>query len=76
MRNTVYYSDSGIEKITKLLTTVLACLLPIAAVVILYFVESMPQRLGIIGGLAAVFSMTLSLMTGARVADIFAATAA
>jgi hypothetical protein len=50
--------------------------LPVASIVLLYVVESMSKRLGIIAALTAMFAFSLALMTSAGVADIFAATAA
>ncbi|KAH7324039.1 hypothetical protein BKA65DRAFT_406916, partial [Rhexocercosporidium sp. MPI-PUGE-AT-0058] len=76
LRNTVLYGDSSLIRLTKLFTTVLACLLPIISIVILYIVDSMSKRLGIIGALTAAFSLCMGLVTSASMADIFAATAA
>ncbi|KAH9215913.1 hypothetical protein DL95DRAFT_499395 [Leptodontidium sp. 2 PMI_412] len=74
--NTVLYKDMSLVRITKLFTTVLACLLPIISIVILYVVDSMSKRLGIVGALTAAFSLCMGLVTSASMADIFAATAA
>jgi len=57
-------------------TATLACVLPVASIALLYAVESMSKRLGIIAALTALFSVCLALMTSAGMADIFAATAA
>ena len=76
LSNTASYSDGSIIRVTKLLTTVLTCLLPIISIVILYAETSMQRRLGIIGGLTALFSLSMGLVTPASMADIFAATAA
>ncbi|KAG4426053.1 hypothetical protein IFR04_000760 [Cadophora malorum] len=76
LRNTVLYSDSSLIRITKLLTTVLACLIPVVSIIILYTVDRMSKRLGIIGAFTATFSFFIGLVTSASLADIFAATAA
>lgn len=55
---------------------ILASLLPIASVVILYFIDSDLVRLIVIGLFTAVFSISLKLVTSARLVDVFTATAA
>jgi hypothetical protein len=54
----------------------LASLLPIGAIVLLYYIKSMPKRLGIIGGFTAAFSLVLGLVTNGELVDVFAASAA
>lgn len=70
------YKDSRILKYTDKMALIAACLLPIAAIVILYFVPNMRQRLGIIAGLATAFAITLMVVTTASRMEIFAGTAA
>jgi Na+(H+)/acetate symporter ActP len=72
----VYYSDTKLAWVAKAFGTVLACFLPVLSITILYFLDSEKKRLGAIAALAALLSFTLLLLTGARVVDIFAATAA
>ena len=74
--NTVYYSETSILRFTLVVGTILACLLPVASVVLLYLVKDMSTRLGIIAAFTAAFSMALCLVTSARTVDIFTATAA
>jgi len=76
MANMIRVSDAKILRVTKLLIIVLASLLPIGSIVILYFMDTAPKRLGAIGGLTALFSFSLGLVTNARMIDIFSATAA
>lgn len=76
MAGTAYYDDAKLAKVAKGIGTVLACLLPVLAITILYFLDTEPKRLGAIAGLTALFSLTLVTLTGARIVDIFAATAA
>jgi hypothetical protein len=59
-----------------LLIYTIASLLPVVSIVVLYLVDSMPKRLGIVAGFTAAFSIALALFTRARRVDIFAATAA
>jgi len=72
----VRVSDSKLIRTADLITTVISCVLPITSVIILFFVQSMIARLGIIAGFTALFSFTLAAMTASRRVDIFAATAA
>jgi len=62
--------------IARLLSTVIASILPLCSVVILYLVKANGLRLGIIVVLSACFSLALALMTNARKIEIFAATSA
>jgi hypothetical protein len=74
--NTIHYSNSSILRITRLITILLACLLPVVSIVILYVVASQPTRLGIVAILVTLFSLSLGLLTSANISDIFAATSA
>jgi hypothetical protein len=72
----VRVSDSKLIRTADLITTVISCVLPIASVIILFFVHSMIARLGIVAGFTALFSLTLAAVMAARRVEIFAATAA
>jgi hypothetical protein len=77
---TVYYSPEKLTRrlgrITAVLSTVLASLLPIASIVVLYLISDMTTRLMVIGGFTAAFSLGLGLLTRGQMAEIFSATAA
>lgn len=77
---TVYYSPEkltrGLRRITAVVSTVLASLLPIASIVVLYLISDMTTRLVVIGIFTAVFSLGLGLLTRGQMAEIFSATAA
>jgi hypothetical protein len=75
-RHTVTYTHKSIAQFTKAFTVLIACTLPVAAIVILYIVENMATRLGIIAILTGLFSISMSLLTMASLQEIFAATAA
>ncbi|KAJ3566914.1 hypothetical protein NPX13_g6961 [Xylaria arbuscula] len=75
-RHTVTYTHRSIARFTQAFTVLIACTLPIAAIIILYFVHDMPTRLGIIATLTGLFSTSMSMLTTASLQDIFAATAA
>ncbi|KAF2193865.1 hypothetical protein K469DRAFT_709321 [Zopfia rhizophila CBS 207.26] len=70
------YEDATILKITYWITSILASLIPIASIIILYCVHSMPARLGIIGGFNVLISICLSAFTNAKRSEVFAVTAA
>jgi hypothetical protein len=70
------YDDERLLVILQIIITVISSIFPISSIVILYFVNSMPTRLGIVAGYTALFSIVLALLTRARRVEIFAATAA
>lgn len=72
----VVYDEGTLVRITKLMVTALASLLPIVSIVILYFVKSMKARLGIIALFNVLTSFSLAFFTTARRTDIFAVAAA
>jgi hypothetical protein len=76
LKNTIRYRDEGTFRVLKTLTTLVACLLPIAGIAVLNVIQYMPTRLGMIAIFTALFSFTLNLTTAARMKDIFSATAA
>ncbi|CZR56439.1 uncharacterized protein PAC_06327 [Phialocephala subalpina] len=76
LAGTVVYGEAYVRRLTKAVTTVLACMLPILSIVVLYLVQNMSKRLGIVTAFTAIFSTSLVVMTNAEMADIFAATAA
>ncbi|KAJ8132367.1 hypothetical protein O1611_g1255 [Lasiodiplodia mahajangana] len=75
-RHTVTYTHKSIARFTQAFTVLIACTLPVAAIVILYIVENTATRLGIIALLTGLFSISMSLLTMATLQEIFAATAA
>lgn len=72
----VGYMDTTILKITQWLTSILASLLPIASILVLYCVHSMPAKLGIIAGFNMLLSVCLIGFAGAKRSEVFAVTAA
>ncbi|PVH73066.1 hypothetical protein DL98DRAFT_501515 [Cadophora sp. DSE1049] len=75
--NLTSYSQSWILHVTSILTTIVACLLPIVAIVVLSRVHTMGMILGLIALFNSVFAFGLALIssTSSRV-EIFTATAA
>ncbi|CAG9982241.1 unnamed protein product [Clonostachys byssicola] len=71
-----YASESRIETFVLYLSTVLAALLLIGAIIVLYKVPSPDLKLGLVGLFTVLFAGSVGLLTNARVAEIFGATAA
>jgi uncharacterized membrane protein YpjA len=65
-----------VVKFTRTITVLLACILPIGAILGLYWVQDMTVRLGIIASLTGLFSVIMNLCTVATLSEIFQATAA
>ncbi|KAI4950702.1 hypothetical protein J4E91_004587 [Alternaria rosae] len=72
----VGYEDSTIYRITYWITSILASLIPIASIAVLYRVQSMTARLGIIAGFNVLVSICLMGLANAKRAEMFAITAA
>lgn len=73
----VHYRESMMLKFTSVIATVVACLLPTAAIGILTTAKTTPQKLGYIAGFTAIFAIGLMWLTdaGTSRANIFMATA-
>jgi len=71
----VSYEQSHLLRFTSFITTVIASLLPILSIVILYYVQSMEERPGIIAIFTLITSLCLRGFTTAKRSDIFIATA-
>jgi hypothetical protein len=54
--NTIHYSDSVLTRTGEIVGTMCASMLPILAIVILYFIQSMSRRLGAIAAFTFIFS--------------------
>ena len=74
--NTVSYSDVSLTRLAAVLGVFLSSLLPIVSIVVLYFIGSDTIRLAVIASFTTCFSVSMCLVTNARVVDIFTATAA
>lgn len=72
----VGYEDTTVYRITYWFTNILASLLLVASIAILYAVESIPARLGIIAVFNVVVSICLMGLVDAKRAEVFAITAA
>ncbi|KAI1870311.1 uncharacterized protein JN550_005239 [Neoarthrinium moseri] len=70
------YRESLLAGLVKVVTTVVASLLPLLSIVVLFMIESDEMKLGVIVAFSALFSLALASMTNARRIEIFAATSA
>jgi hypothetical protein len=70
------YEDTTIYRITYWFTSILASLIPIASIIVLYRVQSMPARLGIIAAFNVLLSVCLMGFASAKRSEVFAITAA
>jgi hypothetical protein len=68
------YEDGKVAMVMNILSTVVASMLPIASIVILYFVHNTLDRLVIAVAFTGLFALCLALTTRARRVEIFAAT--
>ncbi|KAL9111906.1 MAG: hypothetical protein Q9227_003756 [Pyrenula ochraceoflavens] len=76
LNETVYVSDRTPLRITAMITTVVASLLPIASIAILYNNKSMKARLALIAIFTFLFASALACFSTAKRTEIFSATAA
>lgn len=72
----VSYEESDLLRITYNITTILASALPIAAIAVLAYVQSMKAKLGIIAVFNIILSLCLTVMTTAKRTEVFAVAAA
>lgn len=69
------YEEKQLQKYTSHITTTIASSLPILAIVVLYHVDTMKARLGLMALFKVVFAACLSIFTNATKGEIFIATA-
>jgi hypothetical protein len=75
-RQLYHYQEETVLRLADTIGTVVSALLPILAVVVLYCVQNMWARLGLVALFTVLFSLVLSwVATGKRI-EVFAATAA
>ena len=72
----MFYNNEVVERIAKLLTTVVGGLFPVVSIVVLYAIKDMNLRLGVLAVVTVAFSLCLSFATRARVTEVFGAAAA
>ncbi|OAQ60275.2 hypothetical protein VFPPC_10699 [Pochonia chlamydosporia 170] len=70
------YSDERISRISNIIGAIISSTLPTLAILVLYFVNRMIIRIGLVIVFTAVFSTAIALFTTAKKVEIFSATAA
>jgi hypothetical protein len=70
------YNDRRVLKVADCVGSIISSVFLTVSVVVLYFVTSMPARLGILVAFTVLFSLVMTLVTNARKAEVFAGTAA
>ncbi|KAK8246260.1 hypothetical protein HDK90DRAFT_461111 [Phyllosticta capitalensis] len=71
-----FWDDKVVDRLTFMVSTALASILPVVSIIILYYVESMEARFGVMVVFNILISICLGLFTHARRSEIFAVTAA
>ncbi|KAI9375788.1 hypothetical protein BJX61DRAFT_539519 [Aspergillus egyptiacus] len=70
------YTEGKLARLSNTITAMLSSVFPTVAILILYLVDSMFARIGLIIGFTALFAFVLSMFTSTRRVEVFAATAA
>jgi hypothetical protein len=70
----LFYQNDTLQKFTSYFAIIVASLLPILAIAVLYSVESMKARLGLVALFIVIFASCLSIFTYAARSEIFIAT--
>ena len=76
LRNSVNYDNEIVSRVGRVVTTVIGGLFPVVSIVVLYAIEDMKTRLGVLAAVTVSFSLCLSLATRAKVTEVFGAAAA
>ena len=69
------YSNSSINRVSNVITTILASLIPVLTIYILNQLSSVNLRIGVTAALTAAFALTLATFSSASRVEIFMATA-
>ncbi|KAK8199122.1 uncharacterized protein BKA78DRAFT_290817 [Phyllosticta capitalensis] len=70
------WDERAIDRLTFVITTAFASILPVVSVIILYYVEPMGARFGLMALFNIITSICLSFLTNAKRSEIFAVIAA
>ncbi len=76
LRNSVNYDMEIVNRVGKVITTVIGGLFPVVSIVVLYAIKDMKTRLGVLAAVTVSFSLCLSLATRAKITEVFGAAAA
>lgn len=70
------YSEKGVRIAVRILGSLLSSLMPMISIIVLFFVNRLIVRLGLVCIFTLLFSLCMSLGTNARRMEVFASTAA
>lgn len=73
---TIYFLERHVVHTVAVISTVIAAILLVGAITVLYFITDSGARLGTIACFMVLLALSVSLLTNAKRAEIFAATAA
>jgi hypothetical protein len=69
------FREEHVERLIAVVSVILAALLLVGSIVALYFVQAPGLRLGLLGVFTSLFAASVALLTNAKRAELFAATA-
>lgn len=75
-REIVEFGEQKLIKINNILVSVISAVMPILAIVALFFIQTEGGRIGAMAGFTVVFAVVLAVFTDARRLEIAASTAA
>jgi hypothetical protein len=70
------YREASLTRISSVVATTASSILPLLAVLVLWYVKNTLHRILVMIGFTAMFTASLAIFTSARRIEIFAATAA
>lgn len=71
-----YFDGKSVNRVAAAISVIAASLFMIGAILSLYFVTSRDAKLGMVAGFTVVFAFAVAMLTNARRAEMFGATAA
>jgi hypothetical protein len=72
----VEWKDGTYDTTARILCVIASAIIPSVAIIVLYFIHSMLARILVSVAFSSVFAVAVALLTAARSAEVFAATAA
>lgn len=72
----MHYSDDALLRFNTVVVSVLSSILPVLAIVVLYSINTMIKRIGVVVAFTVAFAFALATFTDARRLEIFASTSA
>ena len=76
VKGTRSYSSKSVNRLGSALVAALSSILPTLAILVLYYVHDMVQRIGLVIVFTTLFAMALAVFTDAKQVEVFSATAA